>query len=149
MHAHTRPPAAPFARRHTPRSLSSNKIGAAGAAALAKALATSQLVFLLYVHASLPPPCRCPHGCDSGCWHHPCALRLRPLLAPCRRTLRPPLTPATPPPLPCSHRDNNFGGKCGTGSDSPSGAKGALCDAWRAKHGDKAKFDSYGVMTVA
>ena len=84
MHAHTRPPAAPPARHRTPRSLGSNKIGAAGAAALAKALPTSKLTNLEYVHAPLPPPCRCPHGCDSGCWHHPCALRLRPLLAPCR-----------------------------------------------------------------
>ena len=37
-----------------------------------------------------------------------------------------------------------IGGKCGTSGDSPSGAKGALCDAWRAKHGSMAKFSGYG-----
>ena len=60
---------------------------------------------------------------------------------------------ASPFPLPCSHSGNDFGGKCGTGSDSSSGAMGALCDAWRAKHGGKpggkASFDSDGDMTVS
>jgi hypothetical protein len=40
--------------------LSKNKIGDAGAAALAKALATSQLTALVYVRAPLPPTRRCP-----------------------------------------------------------------------------------------
>jgi hypothetical protein len=59
MHAHTRPPAVPPAHRRTSRSLFQNKIGDAGAAALAKALPTSQLTHLQYVHAPLPPPPRC------------------------------------------------------------------------------------------
>jgi hypothetical protein len=59
-HVHTRPPAAPPARRRTPRSLGKNKIGDAGAAALAKALPASQLTALVYVHTPVPPPRRCP-----------------------------------------------------------------------------------------
>ena len=63
-HTHTlspaRLPAAPPAHYRTPRSLSKNKIGDAGAAALAKALATSQLTALVYVRAPLPSPRRCP-----------------------------------------------------------------------------------------
>jgi hypothetical protein len=57
---HTRPPAAPPAHRRTPRRLNNNKIGDAGAAALAKALPASQLTKLQYVHAPLAPPRRCP-----------------------------------------------------------------------------------------
>jgi hypothetical protein len=57
------------------------------------------------------------------------------------------------PPLPrcrASHFGNDFGGKCGTGWHWPSGAKGALCDAWRVKHGAKASFDWHGgYMTVS
>ena len=155
MHAHTRPPAASPAQRRTPRSLWNNKIGDAGAAALAKALPTSQLAYLRYVHAPPPPPCRCHRPAAArmavtvaaGTTPVPCgcARCLRRAAAPCAHHSRPPRPPS---PLLCSHYGNNIGGKCGTGSDSPSGAKGALCDAWRAKHGDKAKFD-YGGMTVA
>ena len=61
-HTHARPAAAPPARRRTPRSLEENKIGDAGAVALAKALATSQLTTLEYVRAPLPPPHHCLLG---------------------------------------------------------------------------------------
>ena len=88
-----------------------------------------------------PAAARCSHGCGVPC---ACARCSRRAAAPCAHHSRPPCLPF---PLPCSHFGNDFGGKCGTGSDSPSGAKGALCDAWRAKHGDKASFNSYG-MTV-
>jgi hypothetical protein len=35
------------------------------------------------------------------------------------------------------HNDN-IGGKYGTGFSSPSGGKGALWQAWKAKHGGRA-----------
>ena len=102
------------------------KVGDAGAAALAKALPASKLTELEYVRA--PPAVRCRRQ------------RCRTPLTP-----RPSRTPNCPPlPPPRSLDWNSIGGKCGTSGDSPSGAKRALCDAWRAKHGSMAKFSGYG-----
>ena len=45
--------------------------------------------------------------------------------------------------------ENNIGGEYGTESSSPSGGKGALWQAWKAKHGDRAKLDEqYCVFTL-
>ena len=39
-------------------------------------------------------------------------------------------------------RYNNITGKYGTWGSSPSGGKGALWQAWKAKHGSRAKMAS-------
>jgi hypothetical protein len=115
-----------------------NKIGDVGAAALAKALPESNLTWLKCVRASRP----FRHRHRALC----CLLLLLLLLL---------LLMTRPPHAPCrwphSLHANSFGGKCGTGWSSPSGAAGDLCEAWRAKHGSSAAFGSGKpmVMTVA
>ena len=45
--------------------------------------------------------------------------------------------------------NNNIGGKYGTGFSSASGGKGALWQAWKAKHGSRAKVsEEYGYFTL-
>ena len=54
------------------------------------------------------------------------------------------LTPSSAAAAPRRLFYNSIGGKYGTGFSSPSGGKGALWQAWKAKHGDRAKNDDNG-----
>jgi hypothetical protein len=91
-----------------------NKIGAAGATALAQALPGSAVTYLNMDYNSIG---------DAG------ATALAQALPGSAMTY-------------LQLDGNDIKGSWGTGSSTPEGAKGALAQAWRAKHGDKAYVSS-------